>query len=188
MNDCQPKERKKNWGNSVEVLTKHELELIPNETNRKCSSYNLNECNVALSVWAMLVRYLLNKLASPEREVTSPFSRGHQELALLSIDHLNILGCTSKCLGPSLHITTWIIYTNSNNTQTISLHSEICVIFVQDSLYNCTSLILNCKVWYEPLQWALRKCTDLNVSILTLSQIKPKTYAGEAFFFSLSIY
>lgn len=31
-----------------------------------------------------------------------------------------------------------------------------------------------CKVWYELWQWALRKCMDYNVPILTQSQIKGK--------------
>lgn len=47
---------------------------------------------------------------------------------------------------------------------------------------NVHLLFLDCKVWFEPLQWTLRKCMDLNVSIGSPSQTKAETYAAEAFF------
>lgn len=43
----------------------------------------------------------------------------------------------------------------------------------------------NCKVKYEPLQWALRRCIDFNGSILTQPQIKAKLNTAEVFLYSI---
>lgn len=75
MNDCQPKVEKQR-GNSVK---------IPHKKFKRKPGSNVNRTVSVSYAGAVLAERNSIKLASLECEVTSPFSREHQELALLLV-------------------------------------------------------------------------------------------------------